>query len=119
MAIAIGLPGCAAAPAPNRGPSSGSTHQPRPVPFDPSQFQGGAGLAMDTAVVVGTTAHGSGVASEFAWIRQHYPDAKPIGQVLTAPVNGRRYEVIVIRTREEAQLVLWFDVTALFSAGAH
>jgi hypothetical protein len=81
---------------------------------DASRFGGGDGLSRENAVVILTQGHASGVASEYAWLRKHYPGGKRTTQSVTQPIDGRRYDVLTVETAEGRTLEIWFDITAFF-----
>ncbi len=51
------------------------------------------------------------VEREHAWIREHYPGARMLRQAVTPYRNGKRFDTIVIQTRDGSQVPLWFDIT--------
>ena len=97
--------------------STPAAERPTPSPFDASLYSGGDGRTRETAVVVGTKSHRGGVASEYSWIRHHYPDAKHLHQALTRPIDGKRYDVLTIQPKDGGEVELWFDITAFLPAG--
>jgi predicted RNase H-related nuclease YkuK (DUF458 family) len=81
-------------------------------------FGGGDGKTRDSAVVVLTSDHRSGVRAEYAWIAARYPRAQSLGQHLMVPDDrGRRFDVMQIRTTDGREMELWFDVTRFMSRG--
>ena len=75
---------------------------------------GGDGLSREKAVIVRTKSHSGGIASEYGWVREHYPGAKVTLQALTMPIGARQYDTLTIKTAEGRELKLWFDITEFF-----
>ena len=83
-------------------------------PFASERYSGGNGLSKETAVVLGAKSSYSGVPSEYAWIRHHYPGSKPLLQSLTPWDNEKRYDIIEIATKDGDKVVLWFDISEMY-----
>jgi hypothetical protein len=67
-------------------------------------------MSQESAVVIKT----GGVSSEYAWISDVYPGARVVEQALTAWENGKRYDILTIKTKSGESLELWFDITAMY-----
>ena len=94
---------------------SAETQTKAPSHLDTSLYGDGNGLSKKTAVIVKTRDQYAGVRSEYRWIASHYPRSKPISRELTArDGHGRNYDVITVRTSAGAEIVLWFDVSAMY-----
>jgi hypothetical protein len=80
-----------------------------------SLYAGGDGLSVAAAVVVLSKSDVAGVRSEYTWIAEYYPGYKVVSQALTAGNDsGKRYDRISITTRDGQNLVLWFDISAMY-----
>ena len=91
-----------------------STERPQRPSFDPARYGGGDGLSREKAVVILTTSHVGGVSSEYAWLREHYPDGKKLAQSVTKPIDAKRYDILQIEAADGRKLEIWFDITAFF-----
>jgi hypothetical protein len=79
----------------------------------PPKYSGGDGLSCDRAVVVGTKSHVGGIASERAWVREHYPGARVVRQALLGSSDGKRnYDILTIEKADREKLDICFDITA-------
>jgi hypothetical protein len=94
-----------------------STEKQTKVPshLESSLYGGGNGLSKKTAVIVKARDPYAGVRSESAWIASRYPRCKPVSRELTArDDHGRNFDVITVKTLAGAEIVLWFDVSAMY-----
>jgi hypothetical protein len=98
--------GVAQAPATQQGPAADN--------FTASQYGGGDGLSQKNAVVVKIASDAGGVASEYVWIHHTYPGAKPLRQALTPWIDGKRYDILTVKTPKGQRIKLWFDITAMY-----
>jgi hypothetical protein len=82
---------------------------------DASLYGGGDGLSPKTAVVIKSRGDVAGVRSEYSWIADHYPKSQRVRQALTAAHDdGKRYDMITIKTIDDRTVILWFDISAMF-----
>lgn len=85
-----------------------------PTP-DTSLYDGGDGLSAKTAVVIRSGSEVAGVRSEYSWISAHYRGAQRVSQALTAwDKDHRRYDIITIKTSDDREVVIWFDISAMY-----
>jgi hypothetical protein len=94
-------------------------HDPASVPplkpsYDAARYGGGNGRSQESAVVIKAASEAVGVGSEYAWIADAYPGAKVIDQALTAWENGKRYDILTVKTSGGERLTLWFDISAMY-----
>lgn len=82
--------------------------------LDASLYGGGNGLSKKTAVIVKSGSDYVGVRSEYEWIANRYPGSKPTSQALTAWDHGKRYDRMIVQTSTGQQVVLWFDISAMY-----
>ena len=108
LAVALTIGHGAAAESPTAGGSDAHVH------FDASLYGGGDGLSKKTAVIVKSGSDYIGVRSEYEWIANRYPGSKPISQALTAWDHGKRYDRMIVQTSTGQQVVLWFDISAMY-----
>jgi hypothetical protein len=91
-----------------------SLSQASPADFGPL-YGGGDGLSSDTAVIIKSRSEVAGIRSEYSWITQHYPGAKRLSQALTAWDKAhKRYDVITIKTPDGHDVVVWFNISAMY-----
>jgi hypothetical protein len=110
LLIAAFSPACAlCADQPATGPVNSPSY------LDTFWYGGGDGLSKKKAVIVKSASAYSGIESEYAWIASRYPGAKRLSQALTASDgDGKRYDIITVRTSDGIKLVLWFDISAMY-----
>jgi hypothetical protein len=82
--------------------------------YEASSYSGGDGRSIENAVVLRTRSEFVGVAAEYAWISHWYQGSKVLQQALTPWQNGKRYDVITIKTSARTHLTLWFDITSTY-----
>jgi len=77
-------------------------------------YQGGSGLSCKEAiVVVGAQGEADGVASEYDWIKQHYPGSSFKQQALIE-CGGAAADQMEIVTADGKDVVLFFDISRFF-----
>jgi hypothetical protein len=55
-----------------------------------------------------------GIASEYVWVKHTYPGSEVLEQALTAWDNGKRFDVLTVKTARGHRITLWFDITAMY-----
>lgn len=77
-------------------------------------YQGGSGLSCQEAIaVVGAQGERDGVASEYDWIKQHYPGSSFKHQALIE-CGGAAADQMEIVTADGKDVVLFFDISRFF-----
>jgi hypothetical protein len=85
-----------------------------PQPEEPT-YDGGDGLSKQNAVIIHSGSETSGTQAEYAWLKKHYPGSTPISQGLTPwDSDGKRYQRVTIHTSSGDDVVVWFEISALF-----
>jgi hypothetical protein len=80
-----------------------------------TKYGGGDGLSKQTAVIIRSGGEAAGTESEYSWIKAHYPGSTPISQALTPwDSDGKRYQRITVHTSSGDDVVIWFEISALF-----
>ena len=80
----------------------------------PLTYTGGDGSSVNQAVVIqGATDEQTGVAAEYAWLRQKYPGYRRGGQSLMGQ-QGRHYDKIEFKTADGQNMRAYFDITDFF-----
>jgi hypothetical protein len=98
----------------------GSAHAQSSVPANPPPqtaplYGGRDGLSSKTAVVIESRSEEAGIRSEYSWIAERYPGYQRVSQALTAwDKSHKRYDIITIKTTQGENVVLWFDISAMF-----
>jgi len=100
--LAVCVVACQTSPAPSGFRPAGP---PKPVTFG-----GGNGLSYATAVVVHASDKGSGVKSEYDYIRAHYPGHHFISQALAFD-HGKSYDIMTFTSADRKKHVLYFDIS--------
>jgi hypothetical protein len=107
VAVALAaLVGVAQVPTTQHGPSADT--------FMASHYGGGDGLTKKNAVVLKIASDVGGIASEYAWVHHTYPGSEVLEQALTAWENGKRYDILTVKTAGGHCITLWFDITAMY-----
>lgn len=95
-------------PAHERASSSGEAAAPAGGGIS---YEGGDGSSCQNAIaIVGAKGEADGVASEYTWIKSHYPGARLEQQALTE-CSGAPADKMSIVTAEGANVVLFFDIS--------
>jgi len=81
-----------------------------------SGFSGGDGLTIEHAVVMTGGSDVTNVAAEYAWIRQHEPNAKVTGQALITQ-NKRAFDKLDVALPDGSTKSYYFDITSGFGKG--
>jgi hypothetical protein len=77
-------------------------------------FEGGDGSSCEKPIIiVGAKGEMDGVASEYEWIQQRYPEAERKSQALI-DCNGAPADRMVIVTRDGREVSLVFDISDFF-----
>lgn len=71
---------------------------------------GSKGLTLDSAIVLDQTDDEAAIRAEDAWLVQHYPGCRKVGQALLNE-NGRFYDEIKIITASHESRKIYFDIT--------
>jgi hypothetical protein len=82
--------------------------------FNPTNYSGGDGLSKAKAVVLKIPSDSAGIASEYVWVAHTYPGSKVVQQALSTWDHGKRYDVLTLRTADQATVELWFDITLMY-----
>jgi len=78
------------------------------------QYEGGDGSSCQQAIaIVGARGEQDGVASEYTWIKQHYPGAK-LDQQSLIDCNGAPTDKMAIETADGQKVTLFFDLSRFF-----
>ena len=110
-ALAIGLSACAS----DRTFGEQKISMPKQIAH--VYFKGGNGLNCRAAAIVQNAKNSQeGVAAEYIWIAQSYPNAKKRHQSLVFD-DKKKFDVIEIKTRQGKILELCFDITDFFGKG--
>ena len=84
------------------------------VNHGPLAYAGGDGSNIEQAVVIkGATDEETGVAAEYAWLRQKYPGYHNGGQSVMGQ-GGSKYDKIDFTTTEGQKMTAYFDITDFF-----
>jgi hypothetical protein len=76
--------------------------------------QGGDGSSCETAIAtVGAQGKSDGVASEYAWIKSHYPGAR-LKQQSLVDCSGAVADKLAIVTADGTDVVLFLDISRVF-----
>jgi hypothetical protein len=89
-------------------------HNTSPSEFNPANYSGGNGLAKANAVVLGIADDAAGIASEYAWVKHHYPGSRVVQQALTTWDHDKRYDVLTVETSDHSRVELWFDISLMY-----
>jgi hypothetical protein len=77
-------------------------------------YGGGDGTSCEKAVIPqGVKREMDGVGAEYAWLKQHYPGAKPQGQSLTE-CQGKPADRITVATADGNTVEVFFDISGFF-----
>ncbi len=71
------------------------------------------GSSFENAIIITETTEDKGVAAEYKWIKQNYPDATVRGQVCSGK-NKKRYDIIDIITKLGEKKSIYFDITNFY-----
>ena len=78
------------------------------------RYEGGEGLGCaDAVILLGARNSLEGVLAENAWIVEHHPGYRKIGQGLVGR-EGRWYDEIDIRNADGVEKTICFDITSFF-----
>ena len=79
---------------------------------------------MQDVVCIDAHTHPLGIAAEYQWISQEYPDCKTVRQALTTleSMSGEKkkddnqiyFDVITIKTKDDLQKDIYFDISSFF-----
>jgi hypothetical protein len=111
--IAAALWGCAASPLREPAPPASGAQFAAPR-LDTSLYSGGDGRSQVSAVIVGTKTNLGGIGKVYEWLRHYYPGYRLIRQAVTIPLDGKRFDIMTIRTKDGAEFDVWFDITAFY-----
>jgi len=84
---------------------------PRPAPTPAPAT--GEGSSFETAVVIQAESEDTGVAAEYAWLKQHYPGYRTRRQAL-ASHKEKPYDLITIVTVSGEEKTVYFDISRFF-----
>jgi len=70
----------------------------------------GDGTSFQTAVIA------KSIASEYEWIREHYPGSKVVQQALVSE-KGRRYDVLTTKLADGSTKEFYFNIDSFFGKG--
>jgi hypothetical protein len=68
------------------------------------------GLSYETAIIINKRTDKQGIDAEYEWLRQHYPNYKFNGQMLTKSKNIP-YDIIDIITSSGLKKTIYFDIS--------
>ncbi|MDP4269750.1 MAG: hypothetical protein Q8909_06460 [Bacteroidota bacterium] len=71
------------------------------------------GSSCENAIIITETTEDKGVAAEYKWIKQNYPDASVRGQSCSGK-NKKRYDIIDIITKLGEKKSIYFDITNFY-----
>ena len=71
------------------------------------------GSSYENAVIIYEYSESKGVAAEYKWIRENYPNSKVMMQSLTY-YKKKPYDIIQIMTADEKSLAVYFDISNFF-----
>ncbi|MCX6230561.1 MAG: hypothetical protein NTZ33_03360 [Bacteroidetes bacterium] len=71
------------------------------------------GSSFSKAIIIKEKTETKGVAAEYLWIREHYPNATIKGQKLVDHKN-KPYDIIKIETKESEEKEIYFDISMFF-----
>jgi hypothetical protein len=78
-----------------------------------SDAKGNDGSSYEKAIVIDKKNETEGVAAEYQWIRENYPDYSVTGQSLQQ--NGKKwYDVLHTTNKNEIKRDFYFDITKFF-----
>jgi hypothetical protein len=72
------------------------------------------GSSYEKAIVINETGETSGVADEYAWLKEHYPGYHFKQQSLCFSKKGEPYDVLSIITAEGKDKLVYFDISKFF-----
>ncbi len=94
-------------------PVSTTPASPTPTP-DAVTFLGGDGSSYPEAIVIaGAPDGGAGVDAEWRWLRSHFPGFVNFQQRCLKH-EGKRYDIISLRTASGEDKTIYFDISAFF-----
>src|SRR5262245_13371880 len=111
--FALFLVACASAAAESRGidPSVTVTPSARATSFrDLSQRDG---TSFDQAIVIMAKSEMDGVAQEYRWLGEHYPNSRKRMQSLVLH-EGHHFDILHITDAAEIEREIYFDITSFF-----
>jgi uncharacterized protein YukJ len=73
------------------------------------------GHSYDTAIIVHATNTLDGIKSEYLWINAYYPGYERVSKKLTFH-NQKKYDIIMIRTKENELKEIYFYITQFFGS---
>ncbi len=71
------------------------------------------GSSYEKAIVIDKTNESEGVAAEYKWLRENYPEYMVTGQSLQQN-NKKRYDVIHTKAKDGTKRDFYFDITKFF-----
>jgi len=71
------------------------------------------GSSYEKAIVIKASNEMLGVGKEYEWIKNNYPNSKPVSQSSTK-YNGRYYDVIKIKTSDGQEKSIYFDINNFY-----
>jgi len=73
----------------------------------------GDGSTFDKAIIINETQERPGIDDEYAWIRQHYPNAQNNSQALVYH-NQKPYDILHIITADGKAMAIYFDISKFY-----
>jgi hypothetical protein len=78
-------------------------------------YSGGDGTTIKSAVLINLTSEGDAVASEYSWLREHFPGCTLKSQALIE--NGQRhYDGMTIALPNGSERTYYFDISKSFGS---